>query len=183
MSEGSGFILQPRLRPDPQIAVRFEPRLWSLRLLVLLRPEGSHIHRAVAKIVTGANPADSYWRTGNMLGAIDRSTGRTASCVRGTGAQLTRDEVHPDTGQPVMGFEITQWSELCDLTHQAASVFPGIRTQSWDVALTDQGPVFVEVNFGGDLNLAQLAYGEGVLDEAYRAHLRRCGFRSKQGIR
>lgn len=180
MSQGNGFILQPRLRPHRQIAERFEHRLWSLRLLVLLRPEGPHIHRAVAKIATGANPADNYWRSGNMLGAIDRSTGQIASCVRGTGAQLTRDEVHPDTGQPVIGFEIPQWTELCDLTLEAASIFPGIRTQSWDVALTDQGPVFLEVNFGGDLNLAQLAYGKGVLDEAYRAHLSRCGFKFRR---
>ena len=181
MSDGSGFILQPRLRPDRQIAEQFGPRLWSLRLLVLLRPDGPHIHRAVAKIATGGNPADNYWRAGNMLGAIDRSTGRIASCVRGTGAQLTRDEAHPDTGQVINGFGIPQWSELCDLTRQAASVFPGIRTQSWDVALTDQGPVFLEVNFGGDLNLARLAYGEGVLDEDYRAHLRQCGFKLERG--
>ncbi len=99
------------------------------------------------------------------------------SCVRGTGVQLTRDEAHPDTGQTVNGFDIPHWPELCDLTRQAASVFPGIRTQSWDVALTDQGPVFLEVNFGGDLNLAQLAHGAGVLDEDYRAHLRQCGFK------
>ena len=35
-------------------------------------------------------------------------------------------------------------------------MFAGVRTQSWDVALSDQGPGFLEVNFGGDLNLAQL---------------------------
>ena len=35
----------------------------------------------------------------------------------------------------------------------------GIRTQSWDVALSDQGPGFLEVNFRADLNLAQLAEG------------------------
>jgi hypothetical protein len=44
--------------------------------------------------------------------------------------------------------------------------------------VTDQGPVLLEVNFGGDLNLAQLADGRGVLDDDYRAHLRQCGFRT-----
>jgi len=64
-----------------------------------------------------------------------------------------------------------------ELVMSAAPVFAGIRTQSWDVALTDQGPVFLEVNFGGDLNLAQLANGKGVLDEGYIEHLRECGYR------
>ena len=48
---------------------------------------------------------------------------------------------------------------------------------SRDVALSNQGPVFLEVNFGGDLNLAQLANSEGVLDHGYTEHLRECGYR------
>ena len=32
--------------------------------------------------------------------------------------------------------------------------------QAWDIALTDRGPVLVEVNIGGDLNLPQLALGQ-----------------------
>ena len=56
-------------------------------------------------------------------------------------------------------------------------MLPGIRTQSWDIALADGGPVPLEVNFGGDLNLAQLAAGEGVLDDAFREHLQAAGYR------
>jgi hypothetical protein len=111
-----------------------------------------------------------------MLGAIDLSSGRIGRVVRGTGSQMTCDKVHPDTGLPVIGFSVPDWSKLCGLAREAAAVFPGIRTQSWDIAVTDQGPVFLEVNFGGDLNLAQLAVGRGVLDDDYRAHLRQCGF-------
>lgn len=177
LAEGAGYVLQPRLRPDPELETAFGPRLWSVRLLVFVRPSGPRIHRAVAKIATGTNPADNYWRPGNMLGAIELSTGRIAGVVRGTGADMARDEPHPDTGQAVIDFSIPHWSRLCDLAREAASVFPGIRTQSWDVALTDHGPVFLEVNFGGDLNLAQLAEGRGVFDDEYRAHLVECGFR------
>ncbi len=39
------------------------------------------------------------------------------------------------------------------------------------------GPALLEVNFGGNLNLAQLAHGAGVLDDAYAEQLRRCGYR------
>ncbi len=78
---------------------------------------------------------------------------------------MTRHEPHPDTGQPVIWFGVPRWPALCGLAREAATVFPGIRTQSWDIAVTDQGPVLLEVNFGGDLNLAQLAEGKGVLDD------------------
>lgn len=176
MAEGAGYVLQPRLRPAPEIEAIFGSRLWSVRLLVFVRPGGPYIHRAVAKIATGTNPADNYWRSGNMLGAVDLSTGRITGVARGTAAEMKRDEPHPDTGQPMIGVGIPDWPRLSDLAREAASVFPGIRTQSWDIALTDQGPLFLEVNFGGDLNLAQLAEGQGVLDEEYRCHLRQCGF-------
>jgi hypothetical protein len=61
----------------------------------------------------------------------------------------------------------------------AAQTFAGIRTQSWDIALADPAPTFLELNFGGDLNLHQLAHGQGVLDDQYRTHLQRCGYKGK----
>ena len=34
-----------------------------------------------------------------------------------------------------------------------------------------------EANFGGDLNLPQIAFGAGCLDERFRDHLIRCGYK------
>ena len=39
-----------------------------------------------------------------------------------------------------------------------------------------------EVNYRGDLNLAQLAYGAGVLDERYAEHLGHCS-RALRGVK
>jgi hypothetical protein len=63
---------------------------------------------------------------------------------------------------------------------EAARLRPGIRTQARDVALTDHGPTLLEVTYGGDLNLGQLAHGAGILDAAYREHLRACGYRPRR---
>ena len=70
MTAGSGYLVQRRLRQAPSLAALFGPRLWSVRVLVLLGKTGPKLHCAVAKIATGDNPADNYWRRGNMLGAI-----------------------------------------------------------------------------------------------------------------
>jgi hypothetical protein len=43
--------------------------------------------------------------------------------------------------------------------------------------------VLLEVNWGGDLNLAQLAYGRGILDETYVAHLRTNGYNRRRAER
>ena len=176
---GAGHLIQRRLSPSKELSDRFGPRLWSVRVLVLATLGGPIVHRAVAKIATGNNPADNYWRTGNRLGALDLATGRIMRVVRGAGADLTINDPHPDTGQPIVGTVIPGWENLLGLVDTAAKVFAGIRTQSWDIALSDKGPVFLELNFGGDLNLHQLAHGAGVLDAVYRRHLRRCGYKGR----
>ena len=176
-SREAGFLVQRRMAPSAKLARLFSPRLWSVRVIVLLRAGRARLHRAVAKIATGDNPADNFWRSGNMLGAIDLDAGLITRVVVGTGAEMTVDDVHPDTGRTITGTPIPDWPRLTDLVREAAGLLPGIRTQSWDIALTDAGPIPLEVNFGGDLNLSQLASGVGVLDDVYREHLRACGYR------
>ena len=173
----AGYLVQRRLEPDETLQALFGPALWSVRILVLMTQEGPVIHRAVAKIATGENPADNFWRRGNMLGAIDSDTGLITRVVQGAGSDMMVNKPHPDTKRAVVGAEIPHWSAVKDLVATAARVLPGIRTQSWDVALTDAGPVLLEVNFGGDLNLAQIAHGNGVLDDRFTEHLKTCGYR------
>ncbi len=124
---GSGFLVQRRLSPAPDLAARFGPRLWSVRLLVLATPSGPLIHRAVAKIATGTNPADNYWRPGNRLGAIDLASGRITRVVHGAGADLVVDAPHPDTGAPIVGTTVPSWQRV---DRHGANGKPGFRGHS-----------------------------------------------------
>lgn len=172
----AGYLVQQLLRPQKDIAALTGSRLCSVRFLVLLTPDGPLIHRAAVKIPTGDNVADNYWRRGNLLGAVDEQ-GVIRRVVRGSGRDLEIVEAHPDTKMQLHSAALPDWSRARDLCIEAALTLPGIRTQSWDVTLTDEGPVLLEVNWGGDLNLHQLAWGQGVLDEPFRAHLRRRCYR------
>ncbi len=96
--------------------------------------------------------------------------------VCGTGVGLEINGNRPDTRHSIAGTLIPAWNRIQALVVAAASVFAGIRTQSWNNALADNEPVFLEVNFGGDLNLAQLADNAGILDTAYAKHLEACAY-------
>jgi hypothetical protein len=74
-AKAADFVIQRRLTPDPRLVGRFGACLWSVRVIMLLTPAGPLMYRAVAKIATGQNPADNFWRRGNMVG---RSTLRPA---------------------------------------------------------------------------------------------------------
>lgn len=176
-----GFLIQRRLEPASEIAAAFGGRLWSIRLLVLLTPTGPVIHRTTAKIPTGRNPADNYWRPGNLVAALDPSTGQIGRVVTGKAETLRTVTQHPDTGAELIGVAIPRWTETVGLVMAAAPLLPGIGTQSWDIAVAEPGPVILEVNFGGDLNLSQLASGYGTLDERFRQHLAQHGYRHAKG--
>jgi hypothetical protein len=94
--------------------------------------------------------------------------------IQGTGADQAELERHPDTEQPLIGAILPEWAPLTALCLKAARALPGLRMQAWDVALTERGPVLVEVNIGGDFNLPQLAHGSGLMDERFRAFVDRC---------
>lgn len=166
-----GMLIQERLTSDAWLVRRFGNRLCSVRLFVLLTEQGPRITRAVCKMPAPGNLADNFWRAGNMLAAVDLQSGAITRVVRGTGQEMAVDFDHPETGQPIVGAQVPGWADVVALAERAALAFSGVRTQSWDVALTHRGPVLLEVNWGGDLNLAQLAYGRGILDASYAAHL------------
>ena len=175
----SGHLIQECLRPHPEIAAAIGDRVSTVRIFCLLTPEGPHLIRAAWKIPTGSNVADNFWRPGNMLGAVDLESGEVRRVVQGVAKDQAVNSSHPDTGRPLVGMRLPLWQETRELCKTAALLLPGIRTQGWDIAICRDGPVLVEVNFGGDLNLAQLAWGAGMLDDRYRKHLRDCGYRRK----
>lgn len=175
----AGYLVQECLSPSPFAASSFGPMVPSVRFLVLFSAAEPIIESAVIKIPSGEHVADNYWRGTNLIGALDPATGTIRRAVSGTGIGLIEHQTHPATSVQLVGATLPNWLETCQMAINAASIFPGIRTQSWDVALTPDGPVLLEFNFGGDLNLHQLAHGRGVLSESYVEHLRRCGYRGR----
>ena len=169
-----GYLLQEMLRPHPELAALCGARLSTVRLIVLLERGEPTVLHALWKIPVGANPADNFWRPGNLLAGLDAADGRVTRVIQGTGADQLELDRHPDTEQPLLGAILPEWSALTGLCLEAARAFPGLRMQAWDIALTERGPVLVEVNIGGDFNLPQLAHAKGLMDERFRAFLDRC---------
>jgi Sugar-transfer associated ATP-grasp len=174
-----GYLFQDCLKPAPFAAEAFGDIVPSVRLLVLFAGAEPVVESAVIKIPSGQNVADNYWRGANMMGALELESGTITRVISGFEPELLEHEMHPVTGARLAGLAIPGFDEVCRTALEAASIFPGVRTQSWDVALTPAGPVLLEFNFGGDLNLHQLAHRRGALTERFVAHLRRCGYQGK----
>ena len=163
-----GYLFQERLRPHPFVREACGDRIATVRLAILCGRNGPDMFYAVWKVPAGAHVADNFWRPGNLLAALDRH-GRIVRVVQGAGPAQREVETHPDTGFRLLGATLPDWAATVELTLGAATAFPGLRAQAWDVALTDQGPLLLELNVGGDVNLPQYAFGRGVYREGLKA--------------
>ena len=172
-----GLLLQEVLRPHPTMAKLFSlGRVPSVRVVTLVDDNRAHVHRAVCKIPLAGNAIDNFalGETGNLAVAIDVASGRFAHGLRGIlpGGEIVRRV--PEADRSFEGEPVPDWERICDIVTRGASAFPLMRIQHWDIALTDRGPVALELNDLGGTEILQI-HGLGLLTEPLCAHLRRHG--------
>jgi Sugar-transfer associated ATP-grasp len=165
----AGYVLQPLMRPHPQIEALCGARLATVRVATLLGDDGPQVLGAVWKIPGGANVADNYWRAGNLLAQVDLATGAVKRVVTGAGLGLAECAEHPDTGAPFAGFVHPHWEALCALALDGARLMRHVPLIGWDLACTADGPMIVEMNETPDFSLIQLAERKGILTPEFSA--------------
>ena len=171
-----GYIFQEVLQPHPDIAAVTGGTLATMRVVILNKGPEPVLENITLKLPRTGSVADNFWRTGNMLAAVRTKDGVVRRVVLGSGTELQEVGTHPDTGADLAGFRIPDLDAVREFARAAAGVFPGLGLQGWDLALTDRGPVPVELNYGGDVNLQQLAHHRGAMTPAYCENLRQAGY-------
>lgn len=166
------YVIQRELVNHPVIAP-YASALATVRMVNLVTPKGVHCPAAVIKMPQGGNIADAFWRPGNIACDVDPESGRIRTVAR-RGIEMEFLEDHPDL-PGLMGLELPFWSQLREMNERAALAFAPIRYQSTDIAITEAGPVIVELNYGGGFDLPQYAGGRGLLTPEVRAFFEGCG--------
>ena len=164
-----GYLFQQALSPHAALAALQCRRLSSLRVMTLAPPGGPpEIYRAVWKLPRRHNIIDNFesGSTGNLLAAVDLRDGRVLRVIEGFGLGLRELQSHPDSGLPFEGLVLPDWPALRSTTLAVAALLPGLRFQHWDIALSEAGPVPLEVNLfaAGGTELSQLVEQRGLLE-------------------
>ncbi len=159
---GNHLMFQELLRPHSATEASCGRALTTMRIIVVLFKEGPEIVSARWRIPTGSNVTDNFAHgsTGNLLGFLDLASGVVTRILAGQGKHIVETRVHPLTGKRLVDTALPDWALVQDLCLNAATAFPGLRLQHWDVALTDSGPVLLEVNALGDMSLGELLSDE-----------------------
>lgn len=170
-----GYLFQPPLRPASEIvAITDWSAVCSVRVVCLNAPEGVRVLSAAWKIAVAPSHTDNFGDgdLGTLLAGVDLATGEVSGAVGGFWPDTQVYERHPVTGRRIEGFRLPGWDRVLDACHRAGAVFSLMRVHHWDFALTDDGPVIMELNDIGGTRIPQM-HGRGLLDEQTREFVKR----------
>ena len=99
---------------------------------------------------------------GGMAARIDLDSGKLLTV--GADKQGNTFIKHPMTNTSIIGFEIPFWEEAKAMCMKAAEKVPQMRFIAWDVAITENGPTFIEGNSFPSHAIPQFAahYPDGI---------------------
>lgn len=153
----------------------FAEHVSTVRITSLLRDDGMFVPFALLKIPGPGNVADNFWRKGNVICDLNPEDGEIRTIVTQTKYETETHDTMPGTGTELIGKRIPDWGKVMDVARSAGQMFSPVRFQSLDIAVTDDGPVIIEINTGGGWDLTQMASAKGFLTDEVRDTFRSWG--------
>ncbi|MDT8327846.1 MAG: sugar-transfer associated ATP-grasp domain-containing protein [Roseovarius sp.] len=147
----------------------------TVRSLNLIGKDGLTVPYTVLKLPHGANVADDFWRPGNLLCNLDPQTGEVLNIVVNQNGQRVELDALPEAERALLGERLPCWDALRSLNERVALLHGVNRYGSTDIALTEDGPVVVEVNNSCAFELIQMATGRGILTPQMAEFFGDCG--------
>jgi hypothetical protein len=146
-------VLQRPIAQHPEMAALHPRSVNTMRVITVCDAEGARtFSRPMVKIGIAGSVVDNA-RAGGIQVFVDPDTGRmTGPGIMQRGGTVSH---HPDTGVALDGFEIPHFERAIDLAVRLHRELPGLHSIGWDVAITEDGPTFIEGNdnWGGVLRI------------------------------
>ena len=158
-ADGIG-ILEEIVQQHPDMASLCATSVNTVRIATLLGDKKQGIVYAFLRIGNG-KVMDNV-DCGGMAARVDLESGKLLTV--GADKQGNTFTHHPKTGTPIVGFEVPYWEEAKAMCLEAAQKVPQMRFVAWDVAITADGPRFIEGNSFPSHAIPQFAahYPDGI---------------------
>ena len=135
-------ILEEIVIQHPEMARMCPTSVNTVRIATLLGDKQEGIVYAFLRIGNG-KVMDNV-DCGGMAARVDLDSGMLLTV--GADKQGNTFEKHPITGTSIIGFKIPYFEEAKQMCLEAMRVVPQVRFVAWDVAITPNGPRFIEGN-------------------------------------
>lgn len=146
--KNESLIFESVVQQTRQFASFNESSVNTVRFMTTLWPDGSaRIIATWFKVGRKGRCVDNAGNGGNVDAAIDIDTGTIYNVTQFNGWRNTKEiDCHPDSGSQISGVVIENWQEIKKEVKQFQQSFPYCKAAGWDIAITEDGPVVIEVN-------------------------------------
>lgn len=147
LSSGVEWIAEELVVQDEKLAVWNKSSVNTIRIPSFLLDNGTKWEIYQPFIRTGRKGAvvDNAG-AGGIFAVIDKKSGRIIT--DGADENFNRYEIHPDSNIKYKGWQVPKWEELLVVVEKAHKGMPNHKYIAYDFALTDNGWVMIEGNWG-----------------------------------
>lgn len=173
---GEALIFESVVRQTAQFSAFNASSVNTVRFMTALYPDGTaKVIATFMKIGRDGRCVDNAGGGGNVDVCVDVATGEIRHAIQFDGWRHVRDiDDHPDSGNPLNGVVIENWESIKAEVIRFQQAFPYCKVAGWDIAITDQGPVVIEVNDFWDRT------GQFFIRRGWRNEIRDCYLAWKQ---
>jgi hypothetical protein len=142
------LIFESVVRQTDQFAAFNASSVNTVRFMTALYPDGSaKVIATFIKIGRAGRCVDNAGGGGNVDVCVDVETGEIRYAIQFDGWHNVKDiDCHPDNGNPLNGVVIENWEAVKADVIRFQQAFPYCKVAGWDIAITDEGPVVIEIN-------------------------------------
>jgi len=142
-SEKRDAIIQEGIPQDPGIAGIHPESVNTCRIITENTDGAVRAVCAVWRMGRGPSEIDNV-SSGGMCTHVDIVTGKTGAFAVSTTRETFLE--HPDSHIPFETCSVPQWQAIRNFAIQSAGKLPFLTYIGWDIALTPDGPVALEIN-------------------------------------
>lgn len=120
----------------------------TIRFMTVLYPDNkARLAGIWMKFGRAGRCVDNAGSGGNIDACVDMVNGEIKYVTEFNGWRNVKAITHhPDSGTLLEGVKIDNWQEIVKQVFHFQECFPFIKAAGWDIAITDEGPVVIEVN-------------------------------------
>lgn len=165
------LIFESIVLQTKQFATFNESSVNTVRFMTTLWPDGTaRVIAVFMKVGRSGRCVDNAGSGGNVDAAVNLETGEIYNVVQFDGWRKAKAiDRHPDSGSLLNGVVIDHWEEIKAEVIRFQQAFPYCKAAGWDIAITDEGPVIIEVNDFWD-RTGQFFIGHGWRDEIRKCY-------------
>jgi hypothetical protein len=167
---GARYIIQERIQQHPVISNIYPHSVNTIRLMTIMDRNGViSIYPSKMRFGSGGNKVDNCGQGGLSIG-INPETNRFFNfALYNPGFGSICYDKHPDTKVNFSGVEIPYYAEAIKYATKLHKALYGVCSMGWDIAITNDGPIFLEAGEDWEISGTQLVFG-GFKNSFYETH-------------